>query len=148
LLDEPEVFEIAFRSPSWCDQVCVGVEGMQFTASEGYVKIKRRWQNGDIVNVLLPMEVKMHKLGGKVAFTRGPIVLARDSAKEGSDSISSPIRPMMPSSFRLVDAIKDEMVRGYLALENGEELLLTDYSSCGKKWNSRLANITCWLNVE
>jgi len=145
-LDEPEVFEFSFRVPAWCDGASVIVSGTQFAARSGYVKVKRRWQNGDTIDVLLPMSIKMHEQNGKIAFTRGPITLARDSAKEGADTMSSPVRPASPLSFRLSDPVGDELVRGYLALEDGSELLLTDYASCGKKWNSKLANMTCWMN--
>jgi len=145
-LDESEVFEIAFRVPAWCDGAKVVVNGTQFTAERGYVRVKRRWFDGDSLDVLLPMPVKMHKLNGKIAFTRGPITLARDSAKEGADAMSAPVKPAYPLNFKLADPVGDELVRGYLALENGETLLLTDYQSCGKEWNSGLANITCWMN--
>ena len=146
-LEKSEVFEISFRVPAWCDAMSVIVNGTQFSAESGYIKVKRRWENGDKVDVLLPMPIKMHELGGKIAFTRGPITLARDSAKEGVDNMSSTVRPLFPLSFRVCDPIGDEMVRGYLKLEDGSELLLTDYQSCGKKWNSKLANITCWMNT-
>ena len=108
--------------------------------------VKRRWFDGDSLDVLLPMPVKMHRLNGKIAFTRGPITLARDSAKEGTDAMSAPVNPAYPLNFKLAHPVGEELVRGYLALENGETLLLTDYQSCGKEWNGSLANITCWMN--
>ena len=145
-LEDSEAFEIAFRVPAWCDGMKVIVDGTQFTAEHGYVKVKRRWQNGDTVDVLLPMPVKMHRLNGRIAFTRGPITLTRDSAKEGKDAMSTPVKPAYPLNFKLADPVGDELVRGYLTLEDGGSLLLSDYQSCGKEWNGALANITCWMN--
>ena len=145
-LEDSEAFEISFRVPAWCDSMKVIVDGTQFTAEHGYVKVKRRWQNGDTVDVLLPMPVKMHRLNGRIAFTRGPITLARDSAKEGKDAMSAPVKPAYPLNFKLADPVGDELVRGYLTLEDGGSLLLSDYQSCGKEWNGALANITCWMN--
>ena len=145
-LEDSEAFEIAFRVPAWCDGMKVIVDGTQFTAQGGYVKVKRFWQNGDTVDVLLPMPVKMHRLNGRIAFTRGPITLTRDSAKEGKDAMSAPVKPAYPLNFKLADPVGDELVRGYLELEDGGSLLLSDYQSCGKEWNGALANITCWMN--
>ncbi|HOB09860.1 MAG TPA: glycoside hydrolase family 127 protein [Limnochordia bacterium] len=74
---------IKFRVPEWlaADQdVTVKINGEQQTAKavNGYLAVSRNWQNGDQVELSLPMEVQVSRLPDNknvVAFTYGPIVL-------------------------------------------------------------------------
>ena len=41
-----------------------------------------------------------------------------------------------------------ETIRVHLSLNDGTSLLLTDYASCGKKWNDENCMMTVWFNLE
>ena len=87
-----------------------------------------------------------HILNGRVAFTFGPYVLARDGTKEKTD-ISLPVIPKYNGGsplFSLVEAKEGEAVRIILETETGP-ILLTDYASCGKHWAENESIISVWL---
>ena len=76
-----QTFELALRIPSWCDRASVRINGRNADgtiASGGYWRLNRSWETGDVVELELELRAKMHQLDHCVAFTRGPIVLARD----------------------------------------------------------------------
>ena len=90
------------RLPSWCDQPKVSVNGETFEGKSGYVTINRKWKQGDIITVHLPMKeqwvMREHHSnypsynlpGGEImyreeptnripyAFLRGPVVYCLD----------------------------------------------------------------------
>lgn len=87
-----------------------------------------------------------HRLNGKIAFTFGPYVLARDAAKEPRD-ISAPIEPLYKDGalcFTPAPCRENEAVRLTLHTARGD-VLLTDYASCGKNWNGPKSLITVWM---
>ncbi|MBQ1553340.1 MAG: glycoside hydrolase family 127 protein [Clostridia bacterium] len=92
-------------------------------------------------------ELEEHRLGGKIAFTYGPYVLARDEEKERAD-IEEPVRPLEKDGrlcYELLPCEKGEQVRLILKTTGGD-ILLTDYASCGKFWHESSGRISVWLN--
>ena len=82
-IQEPMKFKFSVRIPA-----CVKVKGLKVNgefvksgipANGGYVTIERDWNPGDVVNLDFDLTVKMHRCGNFAAFTRGPVLLARDS---------------------------------------------------------------------
>jgi DUF1680 family protein len=73
---------LLMRRPHWCEAMRVTVNGRSVMANvtpAGYVPIRREWRAGDVVEVHLPMTVRVVPLPGApeyVAFAYGPIVLA------------------------------------------------------------------------
>ncbi len=93
----PAALTLNFRHPAWCAKAVVTINGQPFeNASQpgSYIKINRTWQNGDVVDVELPMALRQVMLPGTsdtVAFMYGPIVLAgklgTQGMSPGSDTI-------------------------------------------------------------
>lgn len=74
---------LKIRKPDWAlDSFAVSVNGKRSKAkvgSDGYVSISRRWKEGDIIEVQLPMQLRAEQLpdgSDFVSFSFGPIVLA------------------------------------------------------------------------
>lgn len=151
-LESSEELEIKIRVPEGCRRFEVSVGGTDYGAVDGYVTISRLFSDGDIIDVLLENTVTEVKLNGKAAFMYGPVVLARDSAKEGRIvDLTEPISPVRVDSalkYELVTPENGETVRVHLSLDDGTSLLLTDYASCGKKWNDENCMMTVWFNLE
>ena len=145
-LDKDESFEIKVRIPEWCDEAVVTVGGEIKKAYPGYVTITRTWSDGDTVELELPHHLKSHHLNGKTAYTYGPIVLARDEMKEGK-KVDSDFIPTEHNAYNVIDAADGEMLRIMLECE-GEDVLLTDYASCGKYWTNKNAKVSVWLNAK
>lgn len=146
-LNTPETFTLRLRVPAWSHEPTVAANGEIVAAEQGYLDLTRRWKDGDTVTVDCHPEVVMQTLNGKLAFTFGPLVLARDEQKEEGD-IEAPVVPVLHNGRLIVnqlDAEDGETVRFTLKTESGD-LLLTDYASCGKLWMEERNRISVWLN--
>ena len=145
-LEDDESFELRIRIPDWCDEATLTVGDEIKKVYPGYVSVKRTWSDGDTVELELPHHLKSHHLNGKVAYTYGPVVLARDSKKEKND-ITEEFIPTEQSAFKLLPTEDGEVLRLMLECE-GDDVLLTDYASCGKYWNDHTAKVNVWLNAK
>ena len=73
---------LSFRVPAWCSAAAARVNGKPTTpGSNGYLRIDRAWQRGDVVELDLPMEPRLveahpwiESTRGCVAIERGPLV--------------------------------------------------------------------------
>src|SRR6202035_2274948 len=81
----PAVFTIALRVPGWARQrdVALSVNDTPFaiTVRSGYAMLTRRWQEGDVVVITIPLELRIEAAPGDpdlIAVLRGPMVLAGD----------------------------------------------------------------------
>ena len=151
-LSSSESFEIRIRVPENCVRFDVSVGGVAYKAQDGFVTVSREFSDGDVIDIVLENALYEVKLGGKAAFMYGPVVLARDCAKEGEavdlTEAISPVRVGDALRYELVTPEKGEMLRVLVSLADGGTLLLTDYASCGKKWNDENCMMTVWFNLE
>jgi hypothetical protein len=100
------------RRPAWCEQMQVAVNGRAWSAvpdAAGYVSIDRTWRRGDVVDVRLPMTLRIEALPGApelVAFAYGPIVLAGRLGTEGVTPGAQLIKNERESGNMLNDAVE------------------------------------------
>ncbi len=83
-LEEEETFTLCLRVPGWADKWSVDLNGGKFAAGKpvrGYLRLRRRWRNGDRVRIRFPMETKLISAHPRllenrkhVAIKRGPVV--------------------------------------------------------------------------
>lgn len=75
-------FALKIRHPSWCEGMDIVVNGKPHLVSRSpgeYVEIRREWRGGDVIDVSVPMKLRLEQLPGaadRVAILYGPIVLA------------------------------------------------------------------------
>ncbi len=76
-------FDLMLRIPAWCGKYKLAVNGKAVKAPvvKGYAKLRRAWQSGDTVQLVLDMPVQrvaanpqVMEADGKVALQRGPIL--------------------------------------------------------------------------
>lgn len=71
-------FPLYFRIPSWCSGAQVKVNGepaCEAPAGGEIVHINRRWNKGDVITLIFPMEVTVsHWYDGATVIERGPLV--------------------------------------------------------------------------
>ncbi|WP_363303824.1 glycoside hydrolase family 127 protein [uncultured Sphingomonas sp.] len=82
-LKQVGAFAIALRVPGWSTSAAIAVNGQPVEAERaaGYAVVRRRWQEGDIVTMTLPMDLRMESTSDDpdtIAILRGPLVLAAD----------------------------------------------------------------------
>ncbi len=85
-LPMPASFAIAMRIPNWAKgKADVSVNGKPFVPglTNGYAVVNRRWKQGDVVAITLPLELRLEPTPGDantIAVLRGPMVMAADLA--------------------------------------------------------------------
>ena len=109
--------------------------------------IDKSFDAGEVIELVMEMGVKAHLLNGKVAYTYGPLTLASDEQKSNAD-LQSPMSIKSVEQFEKREAQKGEIVRFVSKNARGEEVVLTDYQSCGKHWLSDKPLMTAWFNLE
>ena len=171
-IEEPMKFTLMVRIPKSVAVKRLAVNGKAVgenalgTAKCGsYVCVGREWKPGDAVTLEFGLPVKMHRLGHSVAFTRGPVLLARDS-RFGDGDVGAVLRTQslagMFADGKMVDFpqecfSQDDNVRLVVSArlpvgahdENRDRANLTtvrfcDYSSAGNRW-SPSHWYRCWL---
>ena len=133
-------FSLRVRSPIWADATEIETSWGEKRQSPGggYVVFKRRFAAGDRLRVTFKGGVKAHRLNGHVAFTAGPIVLARD-ARFGDGDLSESVEVPKNLDFRLLrssDANMQIVYTGYLKTglafdERARPVGFCDFASAG-----------------
>ena len=80
---------LSLRIPGWASTASVTIDGEEVSAvpnAQGYVDIRRGWNAGEVVELVLPLEPRLtvahpavDALRGTVAVERGPVVYALES---------------------------------------------------------------------
>ena len=94
-LKKPVTFTLNIRHPNWVSEGDFAVEvngrsvAVESTPSS-YAAIRRRWRNGDTVEVKLPMHTRVERLpdgSDWVAILYGPIVLVKPAGTDNMDGL-------------------------------------------------------------
>ena len=156
---------VRLRIPAWSanTEVMLNGKALYGVAAGRYFTIDRDWKLGDIVELKFDMPVVAHTLDHNVAFTRGPVLLARDS-RFGDGDMTEPFRrgikdgEIVPT-FAAVRTPSDDIWMAFSATlpigshhENPEASLPTtvffcDYASAGNAWQ-RDNFYRTWFPVE
>ena len=143
-------FALYLRIPSWAEGFSVTVNGTETeTVNDGgYVVINRSWGK-DKVEVRFRAPVKMQVIGGKIAFTKGPITLARDSR---FGDISTPLT-ISAKDGRTVRArrVKNTVFSSNTAYEvdtAAGTITLCDYAQAGKNFDDEDSIVTVWQDKK
>jgi DUF1680 family protein len=156
---------VRLRIPAWSakTEVKLNGEALNGVESGGYFTIEHDWSLGDILELKFDMPVVAHKLDHHVAFTRGPVLLARDSRFADGD-LSEPFRKGIRNGDRMntfaeVRTPSDDMWMTFSAVlpigshtENPEAsypsaVFFCDYASAGNKW-TRANYYRTWFPIE
>lgn len=113
---------------------------------DGYLLLPIKASKGKRHVLAFKQNLVAEHLNGKVSFRYGALTLTEDEEKSGVD-LEKAIEPPKVLAWENLPPEKNEFVRLELTLENGEKLLLSDYQSCGKKWNGEKNKITTWFNL-
>ncbi len=113
---EKVLFPLRLRIPLWCDFPEIRVNGKQSSnATQGtYYKIIREWEDGDKVELRLPMRIRKNSwFNNSVSIERGPLVFALKIEEErrkigGKDPFNDwEIYPKSPWNYALLLDEKD-----------------------------------------
>lgn len=87
-------FALRLRIPAWSEKTRIRLNGrdLERVKAGAYYRIDRTWSCGDSLEIVFDLSVKRHEKNGHVAFTAGPLVLARD-ARFGDGQLATVVRP-------------------------------------------------------
>ncbi len=135
-LAQGEEFTLRLRIPGWCKEAQVQVGQDTYTAAAGYFDLTRLWQDGDSIALTFAMELRKQEQDGLTAYFYGPVTLCQDNLKSDELLEAAQYGQQLPMQGR-------EQLRMAVNTEQGK-VLLTDYASCGKRWNQENAQISVW----
>ena len=156
---------VRLRIPALSAKTAVKLNGnvLDGVRAGGYFTIDRDWKLGDIIEIKFDMPVVAHTLDHHVAFTCGPVLLARDSRFADGD-MTEPFRRgikdgQIMSMFSAVRTPSDDIWMAFSATlpigshtENPEAgnpstVFFCDYASAGNTW-TRANFYRTWFPVE
>ncbi|WP_158559183.1 beta-L-arabinofuranosidase domain-containing protein [Deminuibacter soli] len=161
--DAPVNAAINLRIPAWSAHTQVAVNGKPVTDSitpGRYFTLQQTWKKGDVITLHVDMRIKtqVHHTpqGDFAAFTRGPVVLARDSRFS-----SYPIDAAITSTGSNNDTAEQAPAARpgawlyftrYNKTGSGEnpvniDIPLVDFSSAGNNWDVK-SRYRVWIPVE
>ena len=159
-------FPLRLRVPSWCGKALVKLNGkvQPGGAADGYFTLSHEWKLGDVVEVEFGMPVVAHVQDSFVAYTRGPVLLARDSRFNDGDLMEplpyGSVRDgEVMSGFSPVVVPSDDMwmaFSGSLPLgqhkenpegQNPSTVFFCDFASAGNLWQ-RGNYYRTWFPIE
>lgn len=158
-------FTLALRIPAWSRNTSIKVNGqpVKDVKPGTYCNLSREWTIGDVIDVYFDMAVQVHTLDHYVAFSRGPIALARDTRfNDGPiDEVfrSGAVRSENPPAFTPARSPSEDIWMAFTASlpvgshhENPEgytfpTIHFCDYASAANLWEPGNACRT-WFPVE
>jgi hypothetical protein len=92
-------FPLYLRVPSWCSNATVSINGKAMNAdatAASYMRVENNWKNGDVIELALPMQLKLHEWKenkNSVSLNYGPLTfsLKIDEQYKKMDSKASAI---------------------------------------------------------
>ena len=155
--------KLRLRIPAWSAKTEVKLNGRKLEGVQAgsYFTVDHEWKLGDIVEIRFDMPVVAHTFDHNVAFTRGPVLLARDSRLDNGADQTEPYRrgirdgQSMPT-FAGVRSPCDDIWMAFNAVlplgshsENPEgrypeAVVFCDYASAGAEWSPKSA-YSVWL---
>lgn len=117
------VFAVSVRIPAWCRGASLSVNGALISdliVSRGYARVRRRWEPGDSIELVMEMPVERVKAhprvqsdAGRIALTRGPIVYCIESVDNADPVEALALPPQAP----LTAEFRADMLDGVVILQ-------------------------------
>ena len=162
--DKPVKFNLKIRVPGWAvnkpvpgdlyayleepvkeTRLFINNEPAEIKTVNGYISIDKSWKDGDMIELVLPMETKkvipnenIKDIAGKVAIERGPIVYCAEQVDNPAGVLNRKIN--MESEFSL--KYDSALLQGVVKLETDSLKLIPYYA-----WSHRgLGEMEVWFN--
>ena len=109
-LDAAREFSLRLRVPAWARDAGFRLNGSEVhpTVSDGYAEIRRPWKDSDVIEIVLPMEVRRLEANpevtqdrGKLALRRGPLIYCLEQVDQRGDldQIVLPVTARLEARF-------------------------------------------------
>ena len=142
-------YELYLRLPGWCESgwtVSVNGAAADYTLTEGhYLRLKREWQAGDVVQLDLPMPVqyvesnpRVNENYHRVALMRGPVLYCI----EGVDHPGTDIRLLaLTETAAFEPEYVPDLLNGVVVLRGKAQIAASDENWGQQLYRPRAANV-------
>ncbi len=147
--EKPLNFTLNIRIPGWAQnrpvpgdlysyeneqakeiRLFVNNEPASVETEKGYISLDRKWKDGDVVELVLPMEVRkvvpnenIKDIAGKFAIERGPIVYCA----EQMDNPEGVLQKTIPAETDFAPKFETGLLQGVVKLEGSNGLKMVPY---------------------
>jgi DUF1680 family protein len=157
--EKTEEFTLALRIPVWSIQntLLINGEKIEGLAPGNYIKITRRWEKGDKIELRLDLRGRLIKLNGYTAILRGPLVLARYSKfddgfvdeavliQNKNNIVDIQVSDKKPEGVWLSFTAPLKLGTGIASTKDTASLIhFCDFSSAGNTWDKN-SRYKVWL---
>ncbi|NOR75929.1 MAG: glycoside hydrolase family 127 protein [Draconibacterium sp.] len=121
---------------------------ISFVTENGYISIQKKWNDGDVVELVLPMSVRkvipndnVKEIAGEIAIERGPIVYCAEQV-DNSDGV---LNLAISTDTKFIPEYDSKLLEGVVTLESNEGIKMVPYYS----WSHRgLGEMAVWFAHE
>jgi hypothetical protein len=121
-------------------------EPADFKTVNGYISLDKSWKDGDVIELVLPMETKkvvpnenIKEIAGKVAIERGPIVYCAEQVDNPEGVVGKTINV----EARFTPKYDETLLQGVVRLESDELTMVPYYA-----WSHRgLGEMEVWFKA-
>lgn len=147
--ENPVNFALKIRVPGWAQnkpvpsdlysyengqerdiRLFVNNEPVPVETEKGYVSLEQKWNNGDVVELILPMDIrkvvpneKVKEIAGKVAIERGPIVYCAEQV----DNPDGVLHKTISAETEFTPKFDAALLQGVVKLEGSNGLAMVPY---------------------
>ena len=116
--------DIVLRAPDWCADkptLKINKAEIEVKAEDGFIRLSREWQDGDIIEYTIPMTVRAFSLQdneNSVAFKYGPWVLSANLGNNDMLTSTTGVNvtvPLLDTSVSDIVVIKDGSIKAWLS---------------------------------
>jgi DUF1680 family protein len=124
--EQPAEFALCLRIPEWCDAARLSVAGQPVNKIEterGYVRVRRSWRAGDVVELNLPMPVRRMEAHPRVAANLGRVAVQRGPLVYCFEAVDNSLRPasiILPRDPQFTAVHKPELLGGVTIVQGVE----------------------------
>ena len=109
----PVAADLVLRVPDWCDGTPAvlinGAEVTGFTVTNGFLRLSRDWNDGDLIEYTVPAKLSAYSLPdntSSIAFKYGPLVLSADMGKRNMKTSTTGVNVTIPTlEFAVNDTV-------------------------------------------
>jgi DUF1680 family protein len=118
---------------------------IEFNTTDGYILIDKTWNEGDVVELVLPMETRkvipndnIKEITGKVAIERGPIVYCAEQV----DNPEGVLNKTIAEETLFIPKFESNLLQGIVKLQSDDLTMVPYYA-----WSHRgLGEMEVWFN--
>lgn len=166
MTENPVKFDLKIRVPGWAVnkpvptdlyayldepvkevRLFINNEPEKFKVVNGYISLNKSWKDGDIVELVLPMDTKkvipnenIKDIAGKVAIERGPIVYCAEQV----DNPEGVLNKFINFKAEFTPKFDETLLQGIVKLESDSLTLIPYYA-----WSHRgLGEMEVWFKKQ